>query len=52
MFMVGTATYTLRVADHLPELSNGICGDVSAGTASKRIAKFLVAGLRAEAAGE
>jgi len=52
MLIVGASTYVLRVADHLPSLSNGICGDVSAETATNRIVAFLAAGLRAEASGE
>jgi AcrR family transcriptional regulator len=52
MFMVGTATYTLRVADHLPALSDGACKRVTAEVATKRIGKFLIAGLRAGSAGE
>jgi hypothetical protein len=51
MCCIGTMTYSLRVADHLPALSDGLCELPDTETAIARVTAFVKGGMRAVPSG-
>lgn len=49
-FMVGTLVQTLAMAEDMPRISHGLCGETDAATTQRWLVPFIAAGLRAPAA--
>lgn len=51
MFALGAVTHVLRVGEHMPALTEGLCGKPEPEKLLERLVQFIVAGLKAPAGG-